>query len=199
MYSNLQSSNMAFSKNYSKLRESHDFQGGEDVDLEDNASDSTKYSSTIENMDKAELLPYRDDTDESTPSSLARQMRASRLGMSSNFWTWLRWAVIVLLQATLILLIVLKQDDNNTRPKGDLRHISGSDRYVETGSDINGLYKTCMHHRFRFLPQHKTSSFQLTVQKRLTHTLSLSRRKTNIFQTYHQMTIAWRFEKIGIC
>lgn len=152
---------MAFSKNYSKLRESHDFQGGEDVDLEDNASDSTKYSSTIENMDKAELLPYRDDADESTPSSLARQLRSSRFGMSSNFWTWLRWAVIVLLQTTLILLIVLKQD--NTRPKGDLGHISGSDRYVETGSDINGLYKTCMHHRFRFPPPQKTHSFKLTI------------------------------------
>lgn len=152
---------MAFSKNYSKLRESHDFQGGEDVDLEDNASDSTKYSSTIENMDKAELLPYRDDTDESTTSSLARQLRSSRFGMSSNFWTWLRWVVIVLLQTTLILLIVLKQD--NTRPKGDLGHISGSDRYVETGSDINGLYKTCMHHRFRFPSPQKTSSFTLTI------------------------------------
>jgi hypothetical protein len=135
---------MAFSKNYSKLRESHDFQEGEDVDLEDNASDATKYSSTIENMDKAELLPYRDDTDEPTSLSLAQQLRVNRFKISSDLWTWLRWAVIVLLQSILILLVFLKQD-NNTQPKGDLQEISGSDRYVETGSDINGLYKTCMH------------------------------------------------------
>jgi hypothetical protein len=141
---------MAFSKNYSKLRESHDFQEGEDVDLEDNASDATKYSSTIENMDKAELLPYRDDTDEPTSLSLAQQLRVNRFKISSDLWTWLRWAVIVLLQSTLILLVFLKQD-NNTQPKGDLQEISGSDRYVETGSDINGLYKTCMHHRFCFI------------------------------------------------
>lgn len=154
---------MAFSKNYSKLRGSHDFPEGEDVDLEDNASDATKYSSTIENMDKEELLPYRDDTDESTSSSLAQQLRANRFKASSDVWTWLRWAVIVSLQTILILLVFLRQD-NNRQPKSDLQEINGSDQYVETGSDINGLYKTCMHHPFYFDLPHKTSSSRLTIQ-----------------------------------
>lgn len=140
---------MAFSKKYSKLRGSHDFQESEDVDLEDNASDVTKYSSTIESLDKTELLLYRDDTDESASSSLAQQLRANRSKMSSDLWTWLRWAVIVLLQTTLVLLVFLKQD-NNRQPKNDLQEISGSDQFIETGSDINGLYKTCMHRRFCF-------------------------------------------------
>ncbi|KAL6889188.1 hypothetical protein GGI43DRAFT_387995 [Trichoderma evansii] len=140
---------MAFSKKYSKLRASRDFQESEDVDLEDNASDVTKYSSTIETLDKAELLPYRDDTSESASSSLSHQRRSSRFKMSSNFWTWLRWAVIVVLQTTLILLVFLKQD-NKRWPKNDLQQISGSDQYVETGGDINGLYKT-LSHTYTFL------------------------------------------------
>jgi hypothetical protein len=135
---------MAFSKTYSKLRGSHDFHEGEDVDLEDNASDVTKYSSTVENLDKTELLPYRDDTDESAPHSSARQLRTYRFTMASGLWTWLRWAIIVLLQTTLIVLVLLKLD--NKQPKNDLQEISGSDEFVETGSDINGLYKTCKHH-----------------------------------------------------
>ncbi|UKZ61414.1 uncharacterized protein TrAtP1_002679 [Trichoderma atroviride] len=143
--------------NNKSLRGSHDFQEGEDVDLEDNASDSTKYSSTIEDMDKTKLLPYRDETDQSTPSSLAQQLRASRFRISSDLWTWLRWAAIVLLQTTLILLVVLKQD-NNTQPKGDLQEISGSDRYVETGSDINGLYKT-LSHSYTFLKPEEDKYF----------------------------------------
>lgn len=136
---------MAFSKKYSKLRASLDFRESDDVDLEDNASDATKYSSTIETLDKAELLPYRDDTSDSVPSSLAQQRRLSRFKMSSNFWTWLRWTVIVVLQTALILLVFFKQD-NNRWPKNDLQQISGSDQYVETGGDINGLYKTCTHY-----------------------------------------------------
>ncbi|KAH8122414.1 hypothetical protein FP744_10001177 [Trichoderma asperellum] len=140
---------MAFSQKYSKLKGSHGFQEGEDVDLEDNASDVTEYSSTNETLDKAELLPYRDDTSESASCSAARQPRGVRFNMPSIFWTWLRWAVIVILQTTLIIMIFLKQDSNR-QPRNDLQQISGSDQFVETGGDINGLYKA-LSHTYTFL------------------------------------------------
>ncbi|UKZ91491.1 uncharacterized protein TrAFT101_006468 [Trichoderma asperellum] len=135
---------MAFSQKYSKLKGGHGFQEGEDVDLEDNASDLTKFSSTVETLDKAELLPYRDDTSESASCSPAQQLRGNRFNMPSIFWTWLRWAVIVILQTTLIIMIFLKHD-NNRQPTNDLQQISGSDQFIETGGDINGLYKALSH------------------------------------------------------
>jgi len=42
-------------------------------------------------------------------------------------------------------MIFLKQDSNR-QPSNDLQQISGSDQFVETGGDINGLYKACTYH-----------------------------------------------------
>jgi hypothetical protein len=49
---------MAFTGQYSKLQEG-DHLKHDDDDLEDNASDRTKFSSTVEIYDKTHFLPLR--------------------------------------------------------------------------------------------------------------------------------------------
>ncbi|KAL7807198.1 hypothetical protein V8C44DRAFT_337943 [Trichoderma aethiopicum] len=133
---------MAFAGKYFKLKRNDHFQESEDVDLEDNASDTTKASLTAEYFDKTELLSIRDDADASA-SSFINRLR-ERAKTSSNFWTWLRWGVIVCLQTILIVLLCLKQG-GNTGSRNDLQGLAAGGQFVETGGDINGLYKTLSH------------------------------------------------------
>ncbi|UKZ49096.1 hypothetical protein TrVGV298_003335 [Trichoderma virens] len=155
---------MAFTGRYIKLEGNGHFHDGEDVDLEDNASDTTKTSSTAEIFDKAEFLPLRGDANVSA-SSLTQRLK-KRVKASSNFWTWLRWGVIVGLQTILILLLSLKQN-GNTEPSNDL-----GGQFVETGSDINGLYKTVSHtytflkpEEDKFIPNMTSNDNRMEIRK----------------------------------
>ncbi|KAK1238444.1 hypothetical protein MKX07_006590 [Trichoderma sp. CBMAI-0711] len=69
--------------------------------------------------------------------------------MSSNFWTWLRWGTVVGLQMIMILLLCLKQS-GSTNPINSLIGVAAGGQFVETGGDINGLYKT-LSHTYTFL------------------------------------------------
>ncbi|PTB62040.1 hypothetical protein BBK36DRAFT_1163373 [Trichoderma citrinoviride] len=133
---------MAFAGKYFKLKRNDEPQEGQDVDLEDNASDTTKISSNADVFDKTAFLSLRDDADESA-SSFAHRL-IERAKMSSNFWTWLRWGVVVGLQTIIILLLCLKQG-GSTNLGNDLQGIGPGGQFVETGGDINGLYKTLSH------------------------------------------------------
>ncbi|KAL6874777.1 hypothetical protein J3F83DRAFT_728656 [Trichoderma novae-zelandiae] len=138
---------MAFAGKYFKLDRNDQPRGGQDVDLEDNASDTTKTSSTAHLFDKTEFLSLRDDADVSA-SSFAHRL-VERAKMSSNFWTWLRWGMVVGLQTIIILLLCLKQS-GSTNSSNDLPGLAAGGQFVETGGDINGLYKT-LSHTYTFL------------------------------------------------
>lgn len=137
---------MPFAGKYFKLKRNDHFQEGDDVDLEDNASDTTKASLTAEIFDKTELLSLRDDADASASSFIYRLLERAK--MSSNFWIWLRWGVVVGLQTILILLLCLKQS-GNAGSRNNLQGLAAGGQFVETGGDINGLYKTREYHSMR--------------------------------------------------
>lgn len=130
---------MALAGKYFRLQRNDQSQEGQDVDLEDNASDTTKTSSTGELFDKTAFLSLRDDADVSAPSFAHRWPKRAK--MSSNFWTWLRWGTVVGLQTIMILLLCLKQS-GSTNPTNNLIGVAAGGQFVETGGDINGLYKT---------------------------------------------------------
>ena len=54
--------------------------------------------------------------------------------------TWLRWGVVVLLQGAILLLLWRQNVSSDLVGESDAV-LKG--RVVETGGDINGLYKTC--------------------------------------------------------
>lgn len=109
-------------------------------DLEDNESDTTKFSSTIEVFDKTHLLSTRENLNPST-SAFVQRRAAKRAKELNNFWTWLRWGVTIGLQTIIILLLSVPKDKNTTT--GDnILDLTVGDKRVETGGDINGLYKT---------------------------------------------------------
>lgn len=147
---------MAFAGKYFKLKRNDHFQESEDVDLEDNASDTTKASLTAEYFDKTELLSIRNDSDISASSFIIRLRERAK--MSSDFWTWLRWGVIVGLQTIMIVLICLKQS-GNTGSRNDLQGLAAGGQFVETGGDINGLYKT---REYLSIRNHRMGSSELT-------------------------------------
>ncbi|ETR96957.1 hypothetical protein M419DRAFT_92860 [Trichoderma reesei RUT C-30] len=138
---------MALAGKYFRLQRNDQSQEGQDVDLEDNASDTTKTSSTGELFDKTAFLSLRDDADVSAPSFAHRWPKRAK--MSSNFWTWLRWGTVVGLQTIMILLLCLKQS-GSTNPTNNLIGVAAGGQFVETGGDINGLYKT-LSHTYTFL------------------------------------------------
>ncbi|KAL7815172.1 hypothetical protein V8C26DRAFT_131422 [Trichoderma gracile] len=133
---------MALAGKYFRLQRNDQSQESHDVDLEDNASDTTKTSSTADIFDKTAFLSLRDDTDASTPSFAHRFLERAK--MTSNVWTWLRWGTVVGLQTIMILLLCLKQGGSRD-PTKDLNGLAAGGQFVETGGDINGLYKTLSH------------------------------------------------------
>ena len=134
---------MAFARTYSKLQENAASHKGDDEDLEGNESDTTKFSSTVEIYDKMHFLPLRENLSPST-SPLAQRRAAKRSNKLNNFWTWLRFSVIVGLQIILILLLSVNQKENKNWD-GTLEETAKAAQTVETGGDINGLYKTCKY------------------------------------------------------
>ena len=52
------------------------------------------------------------------------------------------------MQAILVLLLSVNQRENKS-PGGSGENSTAGEKMVETGSDINGLYKTCRYHPSR--------------------------------------------------
>lgn len=113
----------------------------EDDDLNDYESDTTKFSLTAETLDKTHLLPKQEGLDLSA-SALAQRRAAKRAQELSSFWTLLRWGFLVGLQTIIILLLSVSHNDGRLNEKNPPDFTAG-DPTVETGGDINGLYKTC--------------------------------------------------------
>jgi hypothetical protein len=47
------------------------------------------------------------------------------------YLTWLRWAIVIVLQMVILVVLLVRKPDGNCPLD------------VETGGDINGLYRTC--------------------------------------------------------
>ncbi|KAH8805142.1 hypothetical protein F5884DRAFT_441358 [Xylogone sp. PMI_703] len=118
----------------------------EDEDLEDIGSDTTKASE--ETFRKSHLLPHEQFLDPST-SPLAQRRAIRRAQKSNMLWTWLRWALVVGLQVIMIILLLVTRREKGS-PKESPVLLAAGNKAVETGGDINGLYKT-LSHSYTFL------------------------------------------------
>lgn len=108
----------------------------EEYDLGDHESDTTKVS-PLESYQKQALL--RRSPSYSSTWSADSNPTHSRARATVRLLTWLRWGIVVGLQSIMIMLLLwrnISAGDNETQSvlKG---------KVVETGGDINGLYKTC--------------------------------------------------------
>lgn len=101
----------------------------EEDDIEGTASSTTRAGS-IESFGKSFQIPQQPHM-----SPYIETRRSSR----ENILSWIRWSLILLLQLLIIVLLVRPVPE-----KGDNCILSGKEGFVETGDDINGLYKTCM-------------------------------------------------------
>ncbi|KAL7952253.1 hypothetical protein V8C34DRAFT_319207 [Trichoderma compactum] len=114
---------MAFAGKYCTLEgDDHFHESGDD--LEENKPGTSRSSSITNFFNKTNSLPFTDNADLPTP--YLAQHATTKAGASSNFWT------------------------NETRPRNDLQDLAAGGEFVETGSDINGLYKT-LSHTYTFL------------------------------------------------
>lgn len=134
---------MAFPGTYSKIEEERGSFIGEEEDMDDNASDTTKFSSTAELFDKTHFLPQRENSNPST-SSPAQRRAAKRAKKVNIILTWLRWGVVIGLQ-TIIILLLSRNRSQDKNSEGNSKDATAAAKTVETGSDINGLYKTRKH------------------------------------------------------
>ena len=109
----------------------------DEFDLEDNDSCSTKVSSTA-SFDKAANEPYGLPWPNATTKSSRKSKAQARRG--EDLWTWIRWATIVSLQCIIIITILLRRREGKEGGEESESILKG--KVVETGGDINGLYKT---------------------------------------------------------
>lgn len=95
-------------------------------DGEDANSDTTRISA-ISSSETMRLLEQHSTYD---------SPRWKLLSLES-WWMWIRWGIIIVLQAVIIVLLswphTVGQREKDVVLKG---------KFIETGSDINGLYKT---------------------------------------------------------
>lgn len=136
----------------------------EDGDIEGTASPATRVGS-IESFGKSFHI--------SQEPHMTQYIEARR-SSTDSLLTWIRWLLILCLQLLIIVFLI--------RPvpvKGDNCVLSGKEGYVETGDDINGLYKTCTFCLFNELLSCRqlTSSMQCP-----THIPTSNRKKTNTSQ-----------------
>lgn len=126
-----------------------------DRDLEDTGSDTTRVSASAPSA-AAKLL--RRSSSWELPwsrSSSPRRMTAR----STSRADWVRWGVVVALQTTMIALVAWPRFSSDGEIEAVLRG-----KKVETGDDINGLYRTG-----KDCPSRLPASAD--VQQSLTHTL----------------------------
>ena len=102
-------------------------------DVEDTASDTTRVSATAAST-AAKLLLRTSSWELPWSRSPSPQRRVAK---STSRAGWLRWAVVVALQAVMIALIAWPRFASDSETEAVLRG-----KKVETGDDINGLYKT---------------------------------------------------------
>lgn len=121
-------------------------------DLPDHDSDATEVDS-IHSLQRPEYpfeqcLPEKAyDTYSSTTSlSSSRKRHHYMKGQGWVFWMWLRWGVVVGLQTIIVLLLWLRPEVVHDRETQAV--LKG--KSVETGDDINGLYRTCAPLFFKF-------------------------------------------------
>jgi hypothetical protein len=105
----------------------------DEEDIEENASDTSKHSTSSTLYDHSIRRKHSYNSSwSSSPSP------CDKSGFSSRFLTWLRWGIIVILQSTILGLLLCQSlrrniDETESVLKG---------KVVETGGDINGLFKT---------------------------------------------------------
>lgn len=96
-----------------------------DADIE-NDSDATRTGSTT----SLEKIPLPRWDAHNSSSVLKRE-----ISFTDTLLVWLRWGTVVGLQ--IIIVVLLLRPSNKT--------LTQEPRVVETGSDINGIYKTCKY------------------------------------------------------
>lgn len=101
---------------------------------------SEKRYDTIEEENDIADLGHESDTTACSegflkPSSPSqRKIRgSSKVTRSSNAITWIRWATVIVLQSAVLIVLVLVYKTQK---------LYGGSWDVETGSDVNGLFKT---------------------------------------------------------
>lgn len=115
-----------------------------DLDLEEQMPDDLKNISAT-----AEPYHSRNGSYASSWSSCdtisASPSKKSHRPSTHHLLTWLRWGVVVGLQSILIFLLCRRTGhDTGGRGGGGEMDVVLKDRAaVETGDDINGLYRTC--------------------------------------------------------
>lgn len=129
--------------NYSRISTDENFSSTFEADIEDNASETTKVPSSTE------FLVKKHNRENSLPGDLEHRS-SERLSKRTSFplrnrWTWLRWTATFGLQIAIIMLLLnpRHQQDATGEPFIIPRPSTMYDKSVETGSDINGIYKTC--------------------------------------------------------
>ncbi|OAG34714.1 hypothetical protein AYO21_11106 [Fonsecaea monophora] len=113
----------------------------EDIPLDDNESDVTRVAPHAGIFGKMGRLRARSPSDMSTWSYNAPNTQTRRHQSLVVVLTWFRWGMVILLQ-TIILVLLWRQGRTGTGGEMD-PELKG--KTVETGGDINGLYKTTSH------------------------------------------------------
>jgi hypothetical protein len=111
----------------------HKLEAWDEEDVEENASDISKHSSssTLLGQPISRKHSYG-------PSWSSLSSSSNTSSLSTLLMTWLRWAVVVVLQSVIIALLVCQTILHRT---GETETVLKG-KSVETGEDINGLYKT---------------------------------------------------------
>jgi hypothetical protein len=109
----------------------------EEDDIEGTASPATRVGS-IESFGKSFHIPQQPQM-----SPYIEIRRSS----TEDLLTWIRWLLILVLQLLIMVSLIRPVPE-----KGDNCILSGREGFVETGDDINGLYKTCMFFHIYFMP-----------------------------------------------
>jgi hypothetical protein len=111
--------------------EAHD-----DVPLDDNESDITKIG-TSHPYTKTGRIRERSPSDMSSWSFTSPRQRSPRKRWGESYVTWFRWSITVLLQSAILFFLWRQNSTSDPEHDAVLRG-----KTIETGDDINGLYKT---------------------------------------------------------
>jgi hypothetical protein len=121
------------------LPQHHLVRDEEEIPLDDNESDVTKVCSGAP-YGKSVHIRERSPSNLSTWSYDAPMpARTRRRQLTLQAMTWLRWSVVVFLQTVMIILLWRQNVRGGASGESDTV-LKG--KIVETGDDINGLYKT---------------------------------------------------------
>lgn len=128
MFQTLQKSNMPSSKTEDVSYRILFDRDQEEEDIEGTASPATRVGS-IESFGKS----FHIHQQQHTPPYIE-----TRRSGTENLLTWIRWLLILSLQLLIMIFLIRPVPE-----KSDNCVLSGKEGFIETGDDINGLYKTC--------------------------------------------------------